>query len=775
MSAIEKVGVIGAGVMGASIAAQIANAGTDVVLLDIVPEGAKNRSVVAEGALKKMLKTSPAPFMHKRNAKRVATGNIEDNLDLLSDCDWIIEVVIEKHGVKQDLYKKIDKVRKSGAIISSNTSTIPLENLIEGLPGEFAENFAITHFFNPPRYMRLLELVKGPKTSPEAVKRLVDFADEKLGKTVVECKDRPGFIANRIGVFWMNLAVAEAFEMDLTVEEADSVIARPMGIPKTGVFALMDLVGIDLVPLTLASMSAALPKSDPFHQINQDIPLIRKMIEDGYTGRKGKGGFYRLNKESGKKVKEAIDLKTGKYAPAAKPRLKSVKASKKGGLRALVEHQDKGGRYAWKVLSETLAYTALVAAEVSDDILGIDEAMKTGYNWAFGPFELIDKLGASWFAARLKEEGRPVPPLIEEIGEGTFYRSEKGRAQYWALEGAYKNIERADGVLLLSDVKLASKPVEQNYAASLWDLGDGVLCLEFHTKMNAIDMGVLKMIETAIKTVSSGYKALVIHNEGSNFSVGANIGVMLFAANIAAWGEVEGMVKKGQAVYKALKYAPFPVVGAPWGMALGGGCEVLLHCDVIEAHAETYMGLVEVGVGVVPGWGGCKEMLARWTANKKRPGGPMPPVIKVFETIGTAQVSKSAEEAKDFLFLRPHDGVTMNRDRLLANAKAKALELAKDYSPPELAEIPLPGETARTAMKMAVHDLRKSGKATPYDVVVTEALAGVLSGGDADMAVPLSEDDVFGLEGRAFMELVRQDGTLARIEHMLETGKPLRN
>ncbi len=772
---IQKVAVIGAGVMGAGIAAHMANAGVPVVLLDIVPEGADNRSAIAEGAVKKLLKAEPAAFMHKRNAKLVTTGNLEDHLELLGDCDWIIEAVIERLDIKQSLYRRIDEVRKPGSLVSSNTSTIPLDHLVAGMPAGFAEDFLITHFFNPPRYMRLLEIVRGENTRDAAVSDLADFCDRRLGKGIVDCKDTPGFIANRIGIYWIQTAVLEAIRMGVSVETADAVIGRPVGIPKTGVFGLSDLVGLDLMPHLMQSMKATLPQDDPFFEVAEIPPLIERMIADGYTGRKGKGGFYRINREGGGKVKESIDLQTGEYGLSVKPSLESLAAAKQGP-RALLEHPDEGGRYAWRVLSKVLSYAASLVPQINDHLYAVDEAMRLGYAWKYGPFELLDRIGGAWFTERLKTENQPVPPLLEALGAGSFYRIEEGVLQYFTTEGGYRDVPRPEGVMLLADIKRRSKPLAKNGSAALWDIGDGVVCLEFSSKMNTMDPQIMAMIRKAIALVpAQGYKALVIYNEGSNFSAGANLGLLLFAGNLAMWPEAKAMVKEGQDTYMALKYAPFPVVGAPSGMALGGGCEILLHCDALQAHAETYVGLVEVGVGVIPGWGGCKELLTRWTVNKRRPGGPMPPVIKSFETISVATVAKSAAEALDYLFLREGDAITMNRDRLLADAKAKALVLAQDYAPPEPVEIKLPGKTAQVAMAMAVESFVKLGKVTPHDQVVVGELMEVLSGGDTDITEPLTEQDLLDLELEHFMRLARHPDTMARMEHLLETGKPLRN
>ena len=775
MSEIRKVGVIGAGAMGAGIAAHVANAGVPVVLLDIVPEGAVNRDAIAEQAVERLLKSDPAALMHKKNARLITTGNTEDHLSLLADCDWIIEAVVEKTEIKHRVYATIEAVRRPGSIVSSNTSTIPLASLLEGMSQAFCQDFLISHFFNPPRYMELLEVVAGPATRAEVLRTICDFADVKLGKSVVACKDTPGFIANRIGIYWLQCSVALAMDSGLLIEEADAVVGRPMGIPKTGVFGLLDMVGLDLMPDVLSSMAASLPVGDPFHDIYREPELVRDLVAQGYTGRKGKGGFYRLQPDTPDRIKQALDLATGEYRKAIKPRLKSVAAAKRGGLRALVQHDDKGGRYAWQVLSRTLCYAARLVPEIADDITAVDEAMRRGYNWKYGPFELIDQLGAAWIRERLRAEGRNVPALLEAVGDNTFYRTSEGRLQYRALDGAYRDLVRPDGILLLADVKRRSPPLARNKSASLWDIGDGVLCLEFHSHMNSLNPLTLRMIAKALRLTGDSYKALVIYNEASNFSVGANIFLVKLAAMFKGWFVIDYLLRKGQGAYENLKYAPFPVVGAPSGMALGGGLEILLHCDAVEAHAETYAGLVEAGVGLVPGWGGCKEMLVRWSTNPERPGGPMPPVVKVFETVGLATVAKSAQEARDYLFLRPADSITMNRDRLLAVAKDKALTMAEDYHPPERQQITLPGPTALVALTLAVGDLRRSGKATPHDAVVGRTLAGLLSGGATDITEPISEAAILKLERNAFMSLVKQPATLARVAHTLKTGKPLRN
>jgi 3-hydroxyacyl-CoA dehydrogenase len=777
MAEIKKAAVIGAGVMGASIAAHITNAGVPVVLLDIVPKDGKNRNAIAEGAVAKMLKTDPAPFMSKRNANLITTGNIEDNLDLLADCDWIVEAVIERLDIKQSLYEKIDKVRKKGSIVSSNTSTIPLHDLLAGMPADLAPDFVITHFFNPPRYMRLLELVTSDKTRKDAVTTIADFCDIRLGKGVVLCKDTPGFIGNRIGIYWMQNAVVEAMKLDLTIDEADAVGSKPFGIPKTGVFGLLDLIGIDLMPHLTKSMLSLLPKTDPYVAISAEPPVVTTMLKNGWIGRKGVSGFYRLRKDGANKIKESINLKTAEYAPSQKAQLASIDAGKKG-LKAVIEFPDKGGQYAWKVASGGLAYAAGLVPEIADTIFDVDEAMKDGYGWKLGPFEIIDSMGAQWFADKLAAEKLTVPPLLKLAAEkGGFYRTDGNKLQYLTTKGDYVDVVRKPGVLKLSDVKRGATPILKNPSAKVWDIGDGVACFEFTSRANSLDPMTMAAYKDVLKLFKADkkWKALVVHNEGPNFSVGANIGLLLFAANIAVWSEIESLIEDGQKTYLSLKQAPFPVVSAPIGMALGGGCEILLHSDAIQAHAETYAGLVEVGVGVIPGWGGCKEMLLRLKADPKLPKGPIPAVAKAFEMIGTAQVAKSAQEAKDMGILRSGDGITMNRDRLLADAKAKALKLVENYVPPKDAVISLPGEGGVAALKVALHGLTLQGKVTPHDQVVSMALAKVLTGGKTDHTETITEKELLKLERAAFVELCKTNATLARMEVMLDTGKPLRN
>ncbi len=760
--AIERCAVLGAGLMGGGIAAHLANAGLPVLLLDMEDRAAT--------ALERLKRVEPQALMSPE-ASRLITPASFDALERTRDCDWIIEVIVEDLAAKRAMYDRLDAIRKPGSIVSSNTSTIPLRSLAKRQSAAFRADFCITHFFNPPRYMRLLELVTGPETRPEIGVALTRLCDVRLGKGVVACNDTPGFVANRIGTYWITVAINEAIDRGLTIEEADAVHA-PMGVPKTGVFGLVDLVGLDLVPLVARSLLMSLPPGDDFRRVCKTQKLLMRMIEQGNIGRKGAGGFYRLERRGDERVMQAIDLATGEYRTATKPTPDAVEAGRRN-LRGLVEHPSSAGAYAKAVLVQVLAYAASLVPEVVGDILSVDQAMRLGYAWGQGPFELIDSLGADWLAGAVAEAGLTVPPLLAL--RRPFYRVEAGRLESLDTTGNYLPVRRPEGILLLADIKRASKPLLRNPSAAVWDIGDGVLCLEFTSKMNALDPEILALLGRAVRLAASEYKGLVIYNESENFSVGANLGLALFAANVAAWPVIEQQVAAGQEAYKALKYAPVPVVGAPCGMALGGGCEILLHCSAVQAHAETYMGLVEVGVGLLPGWGGCKELLARWQANPALPRGPMPSVAKAFEIISTAQVSKSAVQAQGLSFLRSSDGITMNRDRVLFDAKARVLALAEGYHPPKPREYQLPGPGGRVALDLAVDGFAAQGKATPHDVVVSKVVAEVLTGGDTDPPDTLSEDDVTALERRAFMKLIRNPASLARAEHMLSTGKPLRN
>ncbi len=797
MTEIKQVAVLGSGVMGSGIAGVLANAGIPVLLLDM-PAKEGPRNALAEGAIEKQLKSSTPGFVNKKASKLVTAGNFEDDMGKLADVDWIIEVVVEKLEIKHDVYRKIDAVRKKGSIVSSNTSTLPLHVLIEGMPKSFQDDFLITHFFNPPRFMKLLEVVPSPSFDKGRFATFNDFADRVLGKNVVPAKDTPGFLANRIGVYWMTAALIDAIELGIKVEEADAVMGKPLGFPKTGIFGLYDLIGIDLMPLIAQAMLNTLPKDDAFRTLFKAPELVTKMIADGYTGRKGKGGFYRIVKnEDGSKKKEVIDLQTGEYRAEKKARLDSVYAAK-GGVAALFGHPDIGGRYASAVMLKTLHYAASLIPEISDDIYSVDQAMVTGYNWKYGPFQLIDRLaydgkaGTDVFAAALQQAGMSVPKIIQESLGKKLYEKSSGKVEQFNIGGKYSAVPIPEGSLMLEDFKLTgAKPVKKNVSAAVWDIGDGVACLELISKGNTWDPENLRMVGDLPAIVKEqGFKAVVIGGDADHFSFGANIGYFLLACHTASWWAVSDMVKQGQDAFMGLKYAPFPSVSALAGMALGGGCELNLHTTAVNAYTESYIGLVEVGIGVIPGWGGCKEMLFRHFAaaeaaqkailKGKRPehllsGGPMGPISKVFEYISLAKVAGSAAEAKEMLILNDKSRITPNRRRVLAEAKAQALQLAENYTPPEQRTIRLPGQAGYDALKMAVLNFRKSGKATPHDETVSLALAHVLTGGNTDITEEVTEQQLLDLEHESFMFLTKTSQTRDRIASMLNTSKPLRN
>ena len=783
---IEKVAVIGAGLMGSGIAAHVANAGFPVILLDIVPKDASNRNIIAEDAVNSMLKPvkmgSPTPLMHKKNAKLITTGNLEDDLKLIEDADLIIEVVLEKLEIKHDVFQKIDKFRKKNSIVTSNTSTIPREMLVRGMPESFAKDFMISHFFNPPRYLRLLEIVAGKEVSKEKVETITKFCDLNLGKEIVICNDTPGFIGNRIGTYWTLVGMIEAVKLGLTVEEADAVMGRPIGAPKTGIFGLLDVVGLDLIPHVTESMSSNLSDEDMYNlSVNEQGVLgldkiLETMISEGYTGRKGKGGFYRLNTEAGKKIKESRNLETGAYSPSNKRTgLESVKAAKKG-LRTLVEYNDKGGEYAWRVLSKTLSYAASLVPEITDNLVNVDLAMKNGFLWKKGPFEMLDELGPSWFASKIAEENMQIPELLSTVSDGNFYNVIDSELNYFDISGKYLKLEKPKGYLNAKDVKRGKEPIFRNASASLWDMGDNILLVEFHSKMNSMDPLIMEALSKASDFCESGeYKGIVIGNDGTNFSAGANLGLTSFVTNVGQWEEAERFVQGGQLAFMMLKHGNFPVVGASHGLAIGGGCEILLACDAIQAHSESYIGLVEVGVGLVPAWGGCKEMITRWSEDPEQPKGPMATIRSIFENVGTAKVATSAQEAREMNFLRSDDNITMNRERLLFDAKELCKKMVDNYEAPEQKHHYLPGLSGKAALDLAVDDLVKAGHATPHDVVVTKELSHILSGGDTDPTETVSDEKILEMEREGILRLMRTEETMDRVEHMLTTGRPLRN
>ena len=765
MGEIRKAGVIGAGVMGSGIAAHLANAGLDVVLLDV-------EASTATAAVARQLKAGG--FMDPAFAERIATGSVGDDMLLLADADWIIEVVAEQPDVKQGLYTRIESVRKPGSIVSSNTSTIPLADLISGLPEAFAADFLVTHFFNPPRTMPLLELVAGAATRPHLLEAIRDFGDRRLGKSIVICRDTPGFVANRIGNFWMAAAVNEAIALGLDVEVADAAISKPFGIPKTGIFGLMDLVGIDLMVLVLRSLHGALPEADALKQYPVEPRLLARMVAQNRLGRKSGAGFVKLSAD--RKTREVVDLATGDYRPQREAKSDSLDAAK-GNPRALMEHEGAAGRYAAAVMEKTLGYAAAVTPEIADGPDAVDTALRAGYGWARGPFEIIDQLGADWLVARLERRGIPVPDYLAKAAAALgFYGVADGARVCLLPDSTRRKVAQAPGVITLAAVQLASAPVEDFGAARLWDLGEGVACFEIRTKMNTFNPEVLDALEATLARVARDFRGLVIGTDGPVFSAGADIHQFLEAVEQIGPEGFGPRIDQGHRVFKAVKYAPFPVVGAAAGLAFGGGCELLLHCDAIQAHAELSIGLVETRIGVVPGWGGCKEMLLRFAEGHVSAKGPVAPALAAFGVIAPAKVSSSAFEARRLGYLRPRDGITMNRDRLLADAKAKALSLAEGYAPPAPAVITLSGPSGASALRHVLDTEAVAGRLTAHDRVVGEALVTVFTGGaDADPARPAGEDTVTALERAAFIALLGEEPTLERVRHMLATGNPLRN
>ncbi|MBT3205003.1 MAG: 3-hydroxyacyl-CoA dehydrogenase [Gammaproteobacteria bacterium] len=769
---INKVAVIGAGVMGAGIAAQIANGGVDVILLDMLADTDRNK--LARDAIQTQLKTGG--FMHKDAAKRVTPGNLEDHLDWISDCDLILEVIIENLEIKQSLYRKIEKYRKPESIVSSNTSTIPLRQLIEGLPLKFQNDFLITHFFNPPRHMRLLELVASSKSRNSAVHQLTEFCSYIMGKTVINCNDTAGFIANRIGVFWLMTGLHEAQNLAVSVEEADAVIGKVFGIPNTGIFGLFDLVGIDIIPKVAQSLSANLSSSDPFQSV-ADIPdWVDEMISHGFTGRKGGCGFYRMIKTNQGKKFEVFDLLTKSYRSIQKPDLDSLDNLEKLDARGLMMHSDRGGQYARSVMGKTLKYAASLIPEITDDIEVIDTVMKLGFAWQYGPFELIDLLGKGKFND-FQEDENEIPPILAAADGRMLYQVIDEQYGRLNLSGDFKPIKNSAGVLSLLDIKRYQTPLIQNSAASLWDIDKGIACLEFHSKGNVINREALDMINQSLElltaNVSHNFKGLVFYNEGKQFSSGADLSFILDSIKTEDFDLIEEFIFYGQQTYHAILQSEFPVIAATAGLSLGGGCEVALHCDVVQAHAETYMGLVEPLVGLTPGWGGCKESVKRHV--NESAGNILTPdlALNIFKLISGSVISSSAALAVDSQFILDNKHITMNRDHLLLDARTLALSMSDNYTPPPTITIEVQGETIQKILSDKIHADSKNSLITKHDQIVQQALVKILSA-DGKNTI-LSEQDFLDLERKAFMQLVRTVKTKERIEHMLTTKKPLRN
>ena len=772
----KKITVIGAGLMGSAIAAHFANTGCKVNLLDIVNKKNKNRNYLAEQAIKKLLKIKPDPFTLKSNVKLIKSGNLEDNLNLINESDWIIEAVIEDIKIKKELYKKIDEIMKDDLFVSSNTSTIPIHLLTEGMSKKFKNNFFISHFFNPPRYLKLLEIVLSEEVDRTKLIKLIKFCDINLGKTVIETKDTPGFIGNRIGIFWIERSVVESIKSNLSVEQTDSIIMNVFKVPKTGIFGLIDVVGLDLIPSVVNSLLKNIPKNDYYRSIHQTPEIFKYMINNKLIGRKGDGGFYKLINQNNNKIKHSLNLNTRKYSKSSKPEIQNLNIINKN-LKKYLDQDDKFSKYAWDVLSDVLYYTLCIADEIAYDIVSIDEAMKKGFGWKLGPFEIIDKIGVSFLKEKLLNSKKNIPLLLKNLGNNSFYKIKENEIQYFDFKTKdYKILKRPAGILLLSDVKNTTKPIKEINFASLWDIGDQITVFEIHSKSNTFDSTVLEFLNQCIDIVSSSYKGMIIYNEGDFFSAGANLGEALFLGNIGLESEVDkNILSKGQEVYSKLKYSDFPVISAPFNIALGGGCEIILHSDYVQAHVESYIGLTEAALGIIPAWGGCKELLARFFNNNKIPKGPMPAIIKTFELIGMAKVSTSAYEAKELGYLKSSDGISMNRDRLLYDAKMKVIEMSKNYIPPKQYIYNLPGKTAFAALKLIIDNMRLNGQISTYDKHIGEKIAFVLSGGDTDTTKEIFEENILKLEKNAIYDLMKENLTIERLEYILETGKYLRN
>ncbi len=621
--------------------------------------------------------------------------------------------------------------------------------------------------------MRLLEIITGEKTRPDLTQKIMNFAEKQLGKGIVDCKDTPGFICNRIGVFWLQTAVREAIRLNLSIEEADALMSRPLGIPKTGVFGLIDLIGLDLMPQIINSMADKLADNDEFHHVKELPPVFLDLLEQGNLGRKSQAGFYRLNRLRELKLHESIDLKNGVYRTSEKANIKLDSRVNNNNLISLFERDDRYGNYAWSVVSSTINYTAGLIPEISDSPADIDRAMKLGYNWKYGPFELLDCIGATYLKKRRQHEGLAVTDMVNP--DLTVYQtSEKGEFQYRTPLGSYKTIKVPPGVLSLDSAKKNHPPILHNATASLWDIGDHIVCFEFHGKMNTLSMQTMTLLQQSIALASEQFQAMVIYNDGQNFSAGANLEVLSLVIKQQNWQEVENILRIGQSTYQSLKYSPIPVIGAPFGMALGGGAEILLHCDAIQSHIELYMGLVELGVGLIPGWRGCTEMLLKCSETEDQQKKPIDCIKKIFESICHKQVSKSALEAMDLSYLRPSDKITMNRDRLLADAKSLAITMAADYRCPKPQKINLSAETL-VALHKTVENQIACEKSSEYDHVLINHLLNVFCGGNHTQAIDVNQETLMTLERDAFLTLVRQPETVARIEHMMKTGRALNN
>jgi len=760
MYEINSAAVIGAGTMGLGIAGQLANAGVDVLLLDMPADG-DNRNAICERALERLLDESQPGLLHKDMLERIHIGNIEDDMAKLASADWITEAVVERLDIKQALYRQIDAVRKQGSIVSSNTSTIPISLLVDGMPESFRREFAITHFFNPVRFMRLLELVRGEDTLPEVIDCLETFNDERMGKGIVVCNDTPGFLGNRVGVYAIQTALHKAFQMGLSPEQADAIFGRPMGIPKTGVFGLYDLIGIDLMSDVATSLQSILPKDDPFHDVAAEIPVMARMIDAGLIGNKGgKGGFYQPADVANGVGRKTLDFDSFSYREhtPCEPEL---------------ERNDRHAQYHWEVLSSSLCYAASLVPDVNESLVAVDDAMKLGYNWIQGPFEMIDAIGVDRFIARLEEDGREIPPFVRTAQGKSFYKVSDGVLQFLLADGSYRQLQRKTGIRRFSEERRTLRPLEDNSAASFFELENGIGIVEFLSKANALGPESMTLLETAVEYASKNMRGLIVHNDAQHFSCGADLQSILGFVAAQDMGGLDSFLDHYQKTLQAMKYAPIPVVAAPSGLSMGGGFEVLLHTDKVIFHANSVTGLVESLVGVVPGGGGVKEMLYRWY---EREGDMTRAAWNAFMNIGYGKIARSPLEAESLAMFREGiDTYVMNRDRLLDTAVQAVNEMAPGYEVETRAPLAMPGRQVWAEMRDWLQAASDKGHLTPHDVTTGAQIAMIVTGGDMDAGTELSENDLFDLERKAFVALGKTVQTRDRIRFMLEHGKPLRN
>ncbi len=796
MRQINRVAVLGAGVMGATIAAHLANAGLDVVMLDIVPrelteqEKAKGLSLespvvrnrIATKGLQDLLKMKPAPFYLKEYAKQIEVGNLEDDLAKLQKCDWIIEVVVEHMPIKLDLLQKLVPHISPGAILSTNTSGLSVNDMAEALPAEIRRNFLVTHFFNPPRYMHLMEIVGCKDADPDVISGMAEFINRRLGKGIVYAKDTPNFIANRIGVYAIYKGIEHMADLEMTVEEVDSVAGPATARPKSAAFRTVDLVGLDTLRHVAENTYELLPE-DEEREVFKVPEFMQTMIKKGQHGNKTKKGFYTKEMVDGKRLIYYYDYKAGEYKPLEKPKFPSVMAVKQVDdpgqkVKMVLAASDKGAEFAWRSLRDTLIYTVNRIPEIADDVVNIDNAMKWGFNWEIGPFQMLDAIGVAKFVKRAEKDGVAVPESLKKVE--SFYRfTEEGMQEFYDLqEGVYKPVPLYEDQIKLEILKRRpGNVVEKNGNCSILDLGDGVFGFEFHSKMNAISGDILAMTHKAVKRAENEGIGLVIGNQGVNFSVGANLMMLAVALAEGAFEDVNMVISSFQKATMAVKYAKVPVVAAPFAMTLGGGCEFTLHSDAVNAHAETYMGLVEIGVGLLPAGGGTKEMCLRAVDLATQYKTDVTPFIfKNFELIGMAKVSMGAAELYDMGYMRHNDSITMDIDRLIADAKKKVIGLANNYRPKKPREnIPAPGRSVAASVKSQLWNMKMGNFVTEYEAEMGGIIAEVLCGGDVNGGTLISEEYLLKLEREAFLKLCSNKKTSERIQHMLKTGKPLRN